>query len=96
MTVSTKKEAREIVATLFDEGLIVCANIFEGVESHYIWEDAIAQEEEVVIIFKTRAKNEDKIIKIVKRIHSYECPCIVFSAIAHGNPEFLKWIESNS
>lgn len=95
MTASSKTEAREIVAELFAQELIACANIFEGVESHYVWEDQVAQEDEVVVIFKTRSRNEAKIIQVIKAMHSYECPCIVFSSLEHGNPDFLHWIEQS-
>lgn len=95
ITAPTKTEAKDIVIELLDFGLIACANIISGVESYFIWEDEIAKANEYVIIFKTRAKNEDKVIKIVKKMHSYECPCVVFTSLNHGNPDFLRWIDKS-
>ena len=37
-------------------------------------------------------KNVQKIIKSVKKLHSYEVPCVIFFDIKGGNSEFLKWI----
>ena len=93
MTCPTKAEAKNIVLALLEEELIACANIIDGVESYFPWEDEIQKANEVVVIFKTRAKNEDKIIRIVKELHSYDVPCIIFSSIDHGNPDFLKWVD---
>ena len=93
ITTPTKKEAKDIVLELLESGLIACANIIDGVESYFIWEEEIAKANENVIIFKTRAKNEDKIIKIVKKMHSYKCPCVTFTSLDYGNPEFLRWVE---
>jgi periplasmic divalent cation tolerance protein len=95
ITFPSKSEARNVVLALFQEELIACANIIDGVESYFVWEDGIQQANEVSVIFKTTAKNEDKIIRLVKEMHSYEVPCIVFTSIDHGNPDFMKWVSAN-
>jgi periplasmic divalent cation tolerance protein len=41
-------------------------------------------------------KNINKIIVHVKKISSYECPCIVFVDIKNGNKDFLSWIKSST
>lgn len=92
MTAPTKTEAKDIVLALLEEGLIACANIIPGVESYFSWEDGINKANETVVIFKTRVKNEDKIIRLVRSIHSYDCPCIVFTSLQHGNRDFMKWV----
>ena len=95
ITFPTKTEAKKAVLYLLREGLIACANIIDGVESYFTWDDEIQQANEVVVIFKTRQKNEDKIIRLVREMHSYEIPCIVFTPLEYGNPDFLKWIDEN-
>ena len=32
------------------------------------------------------------IIHNVKKLHSYEVPCVIFFDIKNGNTDFLKWI----
>ena len=91
----TKTEAKDIILELLERGLIACANILPAVDSFYVWDDEIHQEKEVVIILKTQMKNEGQIIKTVKKMHSYECPCIVFLPLSHGNKDFLKWIKDS-
>lgn len=95
MTAATKAEAKAIVVELLEEGLIACANILDKAESFFVWEDRIHHAKEVVVIFKTRAKNETKIIKHVKAMHSYDCPCIVFMSLDHGNADFFRWIQAS-
>ena len=36
------------------------------------------------------------IISEIKKIHSYDMSCIVFSKISSGNKEFLKWISNST
>jgi periplasmic divalent cation tolerance protein len=94
-TFPTKAEAKKVVLYLLQEELIACANIIDGVESYFPWEDGIQQANETVVIFKTRQKNEDKIIRAIKDFHSYEIPCIVFTPLDYGNPDFMKWVDEN-
>jgi len=93
ITFPNKAEAQKIMLTLIEDGLIACANILPGAESLFVWEDEIVKAEETIVFFKTRRKNEDKIIKRVRQLHSYELPCIVFWPIENGNPHFLDWVE---
>jgi periplasmic divalent cation tolerance protein len=95
ITTGSKTEAKEIVLALLEDGLIACANILDGADSYFIWENEITQAKESVVIFKTRQSNEDKIIRLVKSMHSYECPCIVFTDLQHGNPDFMNWVEAS-
>jgi len=93
ITTPTKKEAKDIVLELLESGLVACCNIISGVESYFVWEEEITKANEYVIIFKTRTRNENKIISLARDMHSYECPCVVFMSIDDGNPEFLRWVE---
>jgi periplasmic divalent cation tolerance protein len=95
ITFPSKTEAKNTVLALLQEELIACANIIDGVESYFPWEDGIQQANEVSVIFKTKQKNQDKIVRLVRQLHSYEIPCVVFTPIENGNPEFLRWIEES-
>ena len=95
ITFPTKKEAHDIAAGLLDKELIACANIIDGAESLYVWDDAIHKEKEVLMFFKTREKNEKAIIKFVRKYHSYDSPCVIFLPIVAGDSDFLKWVEGS-
>lgn len=95
ITCPTKAEAKKIVIALLEDGLITCANIIDGAESYFVWEREIQKAKESIIILKTRSKNENKIIRVVKDMHSYHCPCIAFFSMSHGNKNFMKWIASH-
>jgi periplasmic divalent cation tolerance protein len=95
ITFPTKSEAQKVVLELLQEGLIACANLLPGAESFFVWDDQIQKANEVVVLLKTRQKNEDKIIKLVRQLHSYETPYVVFWPIENGNPRFMDWVESS-
>ena len=92
ITCSKKKEAHKIAAFLVKKKLIACANIINNVESIFFWEGKATKSKEILVVGKTLNKNVQKIIKNVKKMHSYKVPCIIFFDIKNGNTDFLKWI----
>jgi len=89
ITCKNKKEAEDISMHLLKKRLIACANIFP-IRSMYWWQGKIANDRENVIIAKTSNKNFKKIGIEVKKIHSYEIPCILkINAVA--NREYGDW-----
>jgi periplasmic divalent cation tolerance protein len=93
MTFGSKEEARAVGKVLVEEKLIACANIFDGVNSIYIWENKMQDDHEAVMIAKTTTASVATVIDRVKSLHSYDCPCIVTLSLCDGNPEFLDWIR---
>tara|TARA_R110000787_G_scaffold28283_19_gene77293 strand:- start:501 stop:824 length:324 start_codon:yes stop_codon:yes gene_type:complete len=95
VTAGTKDEALTIADALIGEHLIACANIIDGVTSVYRWEGKVQRDQEVVLIAKTAASRVEAVIRRVRELHSYDCPCVVSIPIENGNPAFLEWISEN-
>ena len=92
ITCSKKREAHKIAAFLVKHKLVACANIISNVDSVFSWKGKIIKAKEILIVGKTMNKNVQKIIKSVKKFHSYEIPCTIFFDIKNGNTDFLRWI----
>ena len=97
MTCKNKIEANKIALDLVKKDLVACTNIIPSVKSYFKWDKKkINIIKESILIGKTVKKNMNKIISHVKKISSYECPCIVFVDIKNGNKDFLSWIKSST
>ena len=96
MTAGSIEEAKKISQILVQQNLSACVNILENMISIYKWEDKLEEDNEVVMIAKTRKKLMPKLIKTVKSYNSYNCACILELPINGGNPEFLSWIETET
>ena len=92
ITTGDKAQARDIGRYLVESRLAACVNIFDNMNSMYIWQDEFQDDQEAVLIAKTSQNRLDELIEAVKVRHTYECPCIVALPIADGNPDFLTWI----
>lgn len=96
ITSKDKEEAVKIGKILLEGRLVSCINIFNDINSMYWWEGEIKDDNEVVIIAKTKESLVPKVIEKVKSVHSYSCPCIVAVPINSGNEEFLNWISTET
>ncbi len=96
ITASSREEALEIGRTLVKERLAACANVGGGITSLYWWEGSVQEDAEVSLILKTRSGLVDSVVRRVKELHSYTCPCVVALPIAAGNPDFLGWIVNET
>ena len=96
ITFGNKDQANEIGKILVSERLVACVNIIDNINSIYWWDGKIQNDNEVVLIAKTRDSLVSKIIERVKSLHSYTCPCVVSLPITGGNKDFLKWIQKET
>jgi len=96
ITAGSIEEARRIGKTLVEERLAACANLVDGMRSFYWWEGKVQEDQEVILIAKTRSDLVPAVVERVKALHSYECPCVLALPIDGGNPGFLDWIDQET
>jgi len=88
ITCKNKAEAKKIANQLLKKKLIACANIFP-IDSLYKWKGKLQTDKEAVLLVKTTKNIE----KEVKKLHSYECPCII-RINAAANKGFTDWLNA--
>ncbi|AUS99864.1 cytochrome C biogenesis protein [Nostoc sp. CENA543] len=94
-TVSNLIEAQRMARTLVEQKLAACAQISE-IESFYVWDNAVQNEKEFRVLFKTTDENYPAIEEAIKQLHSYELPAIHAFKLEHIYTPYAEWIESNS
>jgi periplasmic divalent cation tolerance protein len=92
VTTANQDEALRIGRTLVGERLAACANVIDGMQSIYRWNDEIREDSETVLILKSSADALAALTERVKALHSYECPCVSALPIVGGNDAYLDWI----
>ncbi len=96
VTAGSAEEAAAIGRTLIEERLAACANIVPRIRSIYRWKGKIYDEQELLIIIKTRTSLFEAVQKRVKELHSYEVPEIISFPVALGLPQYLEWVQAET
>ena len=96
ITAKDKEEARNIGKELVGSKLAACVNIIDKMNSFYWWEGKVQDDNEAILIAKTKESLVSELIEKVKSMHSYECPCIVAFPILDGNKDYLEWIKKET
>ncbi len=94
-TAGTQKNKDEIIKGLLEGKLAACIQTM-AIESHYVWKGQVCNDNEWLLIVKTRkdlyALVEDKI----KDLHEYEVPQIVQIPIVEGFNSYLEWLRQST
>jgi len=96
MTAPTMVEAEAIGEALVTERLAASVNLMDQMRAIYWWKGKKAFRKEVVLLAKTKASLVETLIRKVKGMHSYECPCVVSVPMSQGNPDFMDWIAEET
>src|SRR5258706_9424108 len=86
VTAAGEEQARSIARILVGERLAACVNIVGPIRSIYRWRDAVEDEEEYLLVIKTRATLYGRVERRVRELHTYEVPEVLAGKIDRGSP----------
>ncbi len=92
VTAPNEAMASKIGRALVEEGLVACANLVPRIRSIYRWQDKTFDEEEVLIVMKTRRSEFERVRARVKMLHPYEVPEVLLLDVAEGHVPYLEWV----
>jgi periplasmic divalent cation tolerance protein len=92
ITAPNEKEAASISRTIVEERLVACVNIIPSVRSIYRWQGRVEDEQEVLMVVKTKKSLFERLQERVKELHSYEVPEIIGLPLVEGSKEYLDWL----
>lgn len=96
ITAPDRAEALRIGKALLEARLAACINVIDGMHAMYWWQGRLEEADECVLIVKTSESRKEEVLAAVRKLHPYSVPCIVFSPLTGGNPDYLAWIEKES
>jgi periplasmic divalent cation tolerance protein len=96
VTAADEEQAARIARAAVEARLAACANLLGGIHSIYRWEGRVEDGREVALLLKTRRSLLEALTALIKKAHSYACPCIVAWPIAGGHPAFLAWVRAET
>jgi periplasmic divalent cation tolerance protein len=95
-TIDSAARAAEIARHVVENRLAACAQVLSPIKSTYWWQGEIETAEECMVFMKTSAGRVDALIAALLDIHSYDVPEVVVTPIVGGNPDYMRWIGSET
>jgi periplasmic divalent cation tolerance protein len=78
---------------LVERKLAACAQISE-LESFYTWKEAVQNDKEFRVLFKTTGELYQTVENAIRELHSYELPAIHAFPFEHVYGPYAEWIEA--
>lgn len=81
-----------IIDGLLKANLAACIQVLP-IDSHYVWQDEICHEQEMLLIIKTRQSLYHNVETIIAQLHPYEVAQIVMVPFIEGFNPYLSWLD---
>ncbi|MFA4968124.1 MAG: divalent-cation tolerance protein CutA [Sulfuritalea sp.] len=88
--------AQALAMALVSERLAACVNVMAPCRSIYRWRGEIESTLEVPLLIKSTTARYAALEAAIRARHPYELPEIVAVPIAHGLPEYLAWVATET
>jgi len=96
VTVPSERVGEKIAIALLNEKLAACVNINSKIRSLYWWQGEIQDEQEALLIIKTKLSLFSDLERVVRQNHPYTVPEIIALPIARGFRPYLDWISKET
>jgi periplasmic divalent cation tolerance protein len=93
VTAGSAQEADHLAQALVGEKLAACVNRIKSIQSVYRWQGQVEQNEEELLIIKTRKELFPALEKRVRELHSYSVPEIIAVPLVAGSAGYLGWLQ---
>lgn len=95
VTCDNEKEAKKIGKHLLEKRLCGCVNIYKDMTPMFFWppkSGKIDESSEVALIVKTIESKYKEVENEIKKIHSFDTPCIIALPVKHVAKKYYDWI----
>jgi periplasmic divalent cation tolerance protein len=93
-TCPSREVAERLAGLVLEQHLVACVNMLPGAQSWYYYEDELMQDQEVVMLMKTRADCYPHLQTLLLKAHPYEEPELIVLPIQAGSPSYFAWMDN--
>ncbi|MDZ7343140.1 MAG: divalent-cation tolerance protein CutA [candidate division KSB1 bacterium] len=91
---ANEAEGKWLAKTLVEKRLAACVSLLPQAHSFFWWEGKIDEQNETIMIVKTRRQAFPQLVETVQKHHSYSVPEIIAVPIVEGAATYLRWLEA--
>jgi periplasmic divalent cation tolerance protein len=93
-TVRDTNQAGSLARDLVSRRLAACVTALPSVRSTYSWENAVHEDEEVLLVIKTPSERLDELQQFLEDRHPYELPEILVLPVERGSVRYMDWLRA--
>ncbi len=94
VTVPNREVAEKIAKALVEARLAACVNIVDELKSIYWWQGKIEEDNELLLIIKTRMEVFEELVLKIRELHPYTVPEIIGLPIIAGSKDYIDWLKN--
>jgi periplasmic divalent cation tolerance protein len=94
-TVPTRDVGLALARELVEARLAACVNILPAT-SVYRWEGTLQEEDEHMLVIKTRRTYIDDIKDLFAERHPYDLPELISMEVEDGSADYLRWVRDET
>jgi periplasmic divalent cation tolerance protein len=95
-TLPSADAAVEVARVLVEERLAACASLLPAVRSIYRWQEKLHDENEVLLLIKTRSEQLERLKLRILEVHPYEVPEVLAVPVESGYQPYLDWLAGET
>jgi periplasmic divalent cation tolerance protein len=92
VTAPSLADGQAIARALVSERLAACVNVVPGVRSVFFWEGQLQEEDEALLLIKTRRARYEALQRRILGLHPYSVPEVLALPVEAGSPRYLAWV----
>lgn len=96
VTVPSMEIAKTLSSKIVSSKLAACVNIIPGVLSVYEWKGKVENDNELLLMIKTRTSLINELSNFVKANHPYEVPEVISLPVENGHLPYLDWVRATT
>lgn len=94
-TCPDRESAAAVATALLEERLAACVSQLSGVRSLYRWEGRVEDNDELLLLIKTTARQFPALEEMILKLHPYEIPEIIGVPLTIGSQPYFDWIRNS-
>ena len=93
-TVGCEEEANRLADQLVVRRHAACVNVVKVHRSVYRWQGRVFDDNEYLLIIKTKTDEYSEVEATIRELSSYELPEVLAFNVARGEAKFLEWVTA--
>jgi periplasmic divalent cation tolerance protein len=95
LTTCQPADAPVIARHLVERQVAACVNIVPEIRSIYRWQGEVAEDDECLLVIKSRRDLFTALNAELRKVHNYDVPELIALPILDGAAPYLAWLDQS-